>query len=94
MKNKITDLNDHLFAELERLGDEALQGETLEDEISRAKALSQVADRIIDNARLVLEATELERNGAHISLCDVEERVRQSEQPNETCSILVARLFR
>ena len=59
MKNKITDLNDHLFAELERLGDEALEGETLEDEINRAKALSQVADRIIDNARLVLEATEL-----------------------------------
>jgi hypothetical protein len=59
MKNKITDLNDHLFAELERLGDESLNGEDLEGDINRAKALSQVADRIIDNARLVLEATEL-----------------------------------
>jgi len=59
MRNKISDLNDHLFAELERLGDEELVGADLEDEINRAKAMSGVADRIINNARLALEATEL-----------------------------------
>ena len=32
-KNKLTDLNNHLFAELERLGDEDLKGEELEKEI-------------------------------------------------------------
>ncbi len=60
MKNKLTDLNDHLFAELERLGDEDLQDDKLQQEISRAKAVSDVATRIIDNAKLALDATKLQ----------------------------------
>lgn len=60
MKNKMTDLNDHLFAEMERLGDEDLKGEDLAKEISRAKAISDVASRIIDNAKLALDATKLQ----------------------------------
>ena len=60
MKNKITDLNDHLFAELERLGDEELKDEELSREIGRAKAISDVASRIIDNAKLALDATKLQ----------------------------------
>ena len=38
--NTMMDLNDHLFAELERLGDEGLEGEALEKEINRAKAIA------------------------------------------------------
>lgn len=60
MRNKITDLNDHLFAQLERLGDEELTGEALETEITRAKAISDVSGKIIDNAKLALEATKLQ----------------------------------
>jgi len=56
MKNKLTDLNDHLFAQLERLGDESLDAEKLENEINRSKAISGVADRVIHNASLVLKA--------------------------------------
>ena len=59
MKNKMTDLNDHLFAELERLGDEETTGDKLQEEIERAKGVSAVAGRIIENARLSLEATKL-----------------------------------
>ena len=64
MKNSLEDLNNHLFAQLERLGDEDLAGEDLagEDlskEIERAKAIGGMADRIIGNAQVVLEAEKL-----------------------------------
>ncbi len=56
MKNKLSDLNNHLFAELERLGDEDLKGEELREEIGRAKAVTCVAAKIVQNGELVLEA--------------------------------------
>ncbi len=56
MQNKLTDLNNHLFAELERLGDEDLQGDELNAEIERAKAITGVASQIIANGTLVLKA--------------------------------------
>lgn len=59
MKNTLGDLNNHLFAQLERLGDEDLKGEDLKEEIDRAKAVTDVAARIVANASLVLEAKKL-----------------------------------
>lgn len=56
MKNKLIDLNDHLFAQLERLGDEEISVENLQNEISRAKAITGVSSQIISNARLALDA--------------------------------------
>lgn len=58
MKNKLTDLNDHLFAQLERLTDEKLTGEEIETEIRRASAVVQVADTIVENASLQLSAAK------------------------------------
>lgn len=56
MKNKLTDLNDHLFAQLERLGDESLDSEKLKDEVARSKAITAVSSQIVNNARLALDA--------------------------------------
>lgn len=56
LKNTLGDLNNHLFAQLERLGDEDLKGEELQEEMGRAKAISDVATRIIANANTVLSA--------------------------------------
>ena len=56
MKNTLNDLNNHLFAEIERLGDEDLTGEGLEIELKRAKGIADIATRIIDNGSLMLSA--------------------------------------
>lgn len=56
MKNTLNDLNNHLFAQLERLSDEGIKGEKLLEEINRAKAINDVATRIISNGSLVLNA--------------------------------------
>lgn len=59
MKNKITDLNNHLFAQLERLGDEDLTEEQLKVEVQRAKAITDVSSKIIDCAKTTLDAAKL-----------------------------------
>lgn len=59
MKNKLTDLNNHLFAQLERLGDENLSTEQIEMEVKRAGAIVNVADQITANADLQIKAAKL-----------------------------------
>lgn len=60
MQNTLLDLNNHLFAELERLGDEGLKGDRLKEECNRAKAISAVAGRIVSNAAVILNAKKLD----------------------------------
>jgi hypothetical protein len=56
MKNKLIDLNDHLFETLERLNDEELTPEQLQLEVQRAKSITNVAQAIINNGNLMLDA--------------------------------------
>ncbi len=56
MKNKLIDLNNHLFAQMERLSDEELNGDALAEEIQRSKAVGSLAGQIIGNARLALDS--------------------------------------
>lgn len=62
MKNTLGDLNNHLFAQLERLGDEDIKGEDLLEEINRASAVSGIAKEIINNANIILQAKKLQDN--------------------------------
>ena len=59
MQNKMSDLNNHLFAQIERLNEEKISSEEIEKEAKRTVALVAIADRIIDNAKLCLDAAKL-----------------------------------
>lgn len=59
MRNTLGDLNNHLFAQLERLSDEELTGDKLKEELDRAKSITGVASQIISNGHLVLKAMKI-----------------------------------
>jgi hypothetical protein len=59
MKNRLSDLNDHLFAQLERLSDESLTPEQIDQESKRGEAIIGVADQIIKGANLRIQAAKL-----------------------------------
>jgi len=56
--NRLSDLNDYMFAEMERLDDDEISPEELEREIRRARAISGVAQSIVANGNLALRAAE------------------------------------
>lgn len=65
MKNTLTDLNNYLFEQLERLQDDDLDDAGLEKEIQRSEAVQKVAKTIIDNGQLALQAKKhLDEYGA------------------------------
>ena len=63
MKNKLSDLNDHLFAQMERLGEEGLSADEIDEEAKRGAAMVAVADTIIRNAALQLQAAKIAFDG-------------------------------
>ncbi|TXK52361.1 hypothetical protein FVR03_01205 [Pontibacter qinzhouensis] len=62
-KNKLSDLNNHLFAQLERLNDDDLTADQVEKEIGRAKAISSIASQVIHSSKVTLEAMRLVASG-------------------------------
>ncbi|MBD3611007.1 MAG: hypothetical protein HUJ13_01030 [Hydrogenovibrio crunogenus] len=63
MKNSMEDLNNHLFAQLERLNDEGLSPEQINNEINKANAMARVANVISQNAALELKAQKMADEG-------------------------------
>jgi len=59
MKNKQIDLVNHLFAQMERLGDESLSKEQVRNEIDRSKGIASVASQINQTLKLSIEAQKL-----------------------------------
>lgn len=58
-RNTLSDLNNHLFEQLERLNDEDLSEIDLEKEIKRSKAICNVAKSITDNANTVIAGQKI-----------------------------------
>jgi len=58
-KNKLADLTNHLFLQLERLADDDMSTDQLEMEAKRAEAIVKLSDQIIGTADLQLRAAKL-----------------------------------
>ena len=69
MKNTLGDLNNHLFAQLEKLGDEDLNGEQMDAEIRRAEAMAMIHmdEYGYERAKAVPEMLEV-RGGGEVSV--------------------------
>jgi hypothetical protein len=52
VQNTLSDLNNHLFEQLERLNDEEISGEQLDKELRRSEGMTKVAEQIIRNGEL------------------------------------------
>ena len=66
MSNRLSDLNRHLFDQLDRLSAD-MSADDIEREVARTEAIVKVADQITDNAKVMLGAAKLfADHGQHI----------------------------
>lgn len=56
MQNNLSDLNNHLFSQLELLENGELSEKELDLELKKAKAITQISSQILDVARLQIAA--------------------------------------
>ena len=59
MKNKLLDLNNYLFEQLERINDDSLTDEQLERQIKIAEVVNKTAENIIKNNDTALKAVSI-----------------------------------
>lgn len=62
-KVQLRDLNEHLFAQLERLSEDNASEELIEKEVKRAREIANIADKILTIGKLELEAEKLRTLG-------------------------------
>ena len=58
MKNTLSDLNNYLFEQLERINDDSLTGEQLELELKKTDSICRVSDQIIRNGELAFRTMQ------------------------------------
>lgn len=58
MKNTLTDLNNYLFEQLERLNDDNMTDEQLERELRKTDSIVKVSERIIQNGELAFKTMQ------------------------------------
>ena len=67
MRNKLTDLNNLLFEQLERIGDDSLTNEEFDRELKRNDAIVSVSTTIIKNGELALKSLKFQDDRYDIS---------------------------
>ena len=58
MKNTLSDLNNYLFEQIERIVDDDLSDEQLEKELRRTDAIVKVSEKIITNGELAFKTMQ------------------------------------
>ncbi len=58
MRNTLSDLNNALFEQIERIQDDELSEEDLDKEIKRSQAVTKIAEVIVRNGELALKTME------------------------------------
>ena len=58
MQNTLTDLNNYLFEQLERLYDDSLDPEQLERELRKTDSIVKVSEKIIQNGELAFKTMQ------------------------------------
>lgn len=59
MSGKLSDLNNHLFAQLDRLGVVDITKDGLDLEIQRTNSIVFISEQVINNAKVQLDAAKL-----------------------------------
>ena len=57
-RNTLTDLNNHLFEQLERLNDDSLSEDELEREMKKTDAVVKVSEKIIETGELAFRTMQ------------------------------------
>ena len=58
MRNTLTDLNNYLFEQLERINDDSLSPEQLEQELRKTDSIVKVSEKIIQNGELAFKTMQ------------------------------------
>lgn len=74
MNNTLGDLNNHLFAQLEKLGDDDLSDEKLDEEIRRADAMMKIGKQIVEIGELQFKVMQ------HIAKLAIAVRQRKKQR--------------
>jgi len=85
MKNKMSDLRNHMFAALERLGDEKLSTEDLQKEIERSKAISELGKVLVESAKTEIIYAKLTGKGKESAEAFIDDK-KQLDRPPATYS--------
>ena len=55
MKNTLSDLNNYLFEQLERLNDDEMTDEQMDRELRKAEGIVRISEKIIENGELAFK---------------------------------------